>query len=272
MIEQSQSDRSSLFGYFLVFSGDRLVSFTEQPELMRETWSRLTFAHAYEDTLITVGDIEGTPCYAVDMHHQQPDAEDVFTHSLRSMLLSSGGENLDVLARAWQLVLFRRTHRFCGQCGNSMRQVDWEMAMHCDQCKHRCYPRVSPCVIVAIRRHNSILLAQGKQQRQRGFFSTLAGFVESGESLEQAIHREVYEEVGIQVKNIEYFGSQPWPFPHSLMVGFFAEYASGDINVDNDEIEQAYWFDIDDLPTVPPNLSIAGQLIEEMVARIKAGQ
>ena len=101
-------------------------------------------------------------------------------------------------------------------------------------------------------------------------YSTLAGFVESGESLENAVHREVMEEVGVKVKNLEYYGSQPWPFPHSLMVGYIAEYAGGDICIDDDEICDANWYRFDELPSTPPKLSIAGQLIEEVVNRMKS--
>jgi len=146
--------------------------------------------------------------------------------------------------------------------------VSWEMAMHCHTCQHRSYPRVSPCIIVAIRHQNKILLAQGPQHLKSGFFSTLAGFVESGETLEEAVHREVFEEVGVKIKNVEYFNSQPWPFPHSLMVGYLAEFESGDIVVDGKEILKADWFDIDNLPIVPPKFSIAGRLIEETQKRI----
>jgi NAD+ diphosphatase len=149
-----------------------------------------------------------------------------------------------------------------------MDRVAWEMAMHCHTCQHRSYPRVSPCIIVAIRRDNQILLAQGERQKESGFFSILAGFVESGETLEQAVHREVFEEVGIKVKNVEYFSSQPWPFPHSLMVGYIAEHDSGDIVVDGKEIIEADWFNIDNLPIVPPKFSIAGRLIEETQQRM----
>ena len=122
----------------------------------------------------------------------------------------------------------------------------------------------------AIYHEDKLLLALGNRHKDTGMYSTLAGFVESGESLEQAVHREVKEEVGVDVKNLEYFGSQPWPFPHSLMVGYIAEYAGGDIVLDDDEICDANWYAIDALPKVPPTLSIAGQLIEESIRRIKS--
>jgi NAD+ diphosphatase len=185
------------------------------------------------------------------------------------LLMQSETSFFGIASRAWQVALFMRTHRFCGQCGTAMQQINWEMAVQCSRCQHRCYPRISPCIIVSIRHEGKILLAQGKPQRSRQMFSTLAGFVESGEKLEQAVHREVFEEVGITVKNLRYFSSQPWPFPHSLMVGFLADFDSGEIEVDGKEILEAYWFDPDKLPNIPPKLSIAGQLIQHTIEEIK---
>lgn len=270
MIKQNFELMADQEAYWLVFSGERIVSNTDTPQFVRSTADQLEFAQAYLDQTVQIGEHEGLPCIAVDMQSERIDSDKLTTHSLRSFFLHNQAEMFNIVARAWQIVVFRRTHQFCGRCGDRMQQVGWEMAMHCHQCGHRCYPRISPCVIVAIRKGNKLLLAQGPSQKERKMWSILAGFVESGESLEQATHREVYEEVGIKIKNLEYFGSQPWPFPHSLMVGYLAEYEEGDITVDGKEIHEAYWCDIDDLPFVPPNLSIAGRLIEETVRRLKA--
>jgi NAD+ diphosphatase len=189
--------------------------------------------------------------------------------SLRDVMMT--GINLDFqhIARAWQYAQFLRTHQYCGQCGSSTRQVQWEMARHCDVCHHRTYPRVSPCIIVAIHNGQQILLAQGNRHITPPMFSTLAGFVESGESLEQAVHREVEEEVGVKLKNIQYFGSQAWPFPHQLMVGFTAEYAGGEIAVDGKEILAADWFSPDDLPNIPSSVSISRDLIDYTCAKLR---
>ncbi len=207
--------------------------------------------------------------YLLDIHHIEFEDDDHELLTLRELLMTMPPNDFQYVAQAWQYALFLRTHRYCGRCGSEMRKVSWEMAMHCDKCGHRVYPRVSPCIIVAIHDNERILLAQGVRQKGAGFYSTLAGFVESAESLEQAVHREVHEEVGVRLKNIDYFGSQPWPFPHSLMVGYIAEYAGGDIVIDNKEIIDAQWFEIDNLPTIPPKVSIAGHLIEETLRRIK---
>lgn len=215
--------------------------------------------------------------YLIDIHHLEFEEDEFQLVSLRALLLhhhqsefaAIGDNDFQYAAQAWQYALFLRTHRFCGRCANTLRKVSWEMAMHCDKCNHRVYPRVSPCVIVAIHDKKRILLAQGAQHQTSGFYSTLAGFVESAESLEQAVHREVFEEVGVRLKSLEYFGSQPWPFPHSLMVGYIAEYDSGEIVIDEKEIKDAQWFDIDNLPNIPPKISIAGKLIHETISRIK---
>ncbi|WP_343862318.1 NAD(+) diphosphatase [Aliiglaciecola litoralis] len=254
--------------HWIIFTGDRVVANKQQSELIAASWQELSIVHHYHDQIISLGEHQGLPCFAIDVGKEQLELEDYETMSLRGVFLSQNEPLFLAIARAWQWILFRRTHRFCGQCGSAMNQVDWEMATHCHTCNHRCYPRISPCIIVAIRKQNKILLAQGKAQKERKMFSILAGFVESGESLEQAVHREVFEEVGIKIKNLQYFNSQPWPFPHSLMMGFLAEHDSGEIEVDGNEILEAHWYDIDEMPSIPPNISIAGKLIAETVKRI----
>ncbi len=258
--------------YWLIFSGDRVVANKQHPSLIKAPWQQLDFVHAYSDQLIPVGTHQQIPCFAIDVGKEQLDIEQYQTLSLRALFMANDEELFFLVAKAWQTILFKRTHRYCGQCGYEMQQVGWEMAMKCDRCSHRCYPRISPCIIVAIRHQDKILLAQGPSQKERKMYSTLAGFVESGESLEQAVHREVFEEVGIKIKNLRYFSSQPWPFPHSLMMGFFADYDSGEIQVDGKEILDAAWYDEDNLPFVPPNLSIAGQLIEKTLEAIRSGK
>ena len=186
---------------------------------------------------------------------------------LRALLFHQP-DMFEFVARAFQVELFLRTHKYCGQCGEEMELIDWELATQCHPCQHRCYPRISPCIIVAIRNKEKILLAQGKQSTS-GFYSVLAGFVESGETLEQAVHREVFEEVGLKIKNLKYVKSQPWPYPHSLMMGFLAEYESGEINICEEEILAADWFDLDNMPQTPPKQTISGQLIDRTKAMMR---
>jgi NAD+ diphosphatase len=168
---------------------------------------------------------------------------------------------------ATQIVEWAETHRFCGRCATPTERVPTERCMKCPACGLMAYPRIAPAVIVLVRRGNEALLARGARVPY-GFYSTLAGFVEPGESLEETIAREVREEVGLEVAAPTYFGSQPWPFPHSLMVGFVAEYAGGEIRADGAEILDARWFRTDDLPAIPPRVSIARHLIDAWVADV----
>jgi NAD+ diphosphatase len=175
---------------------------------------------------------------------------------------------LSVAGRAFQIANWARTHRFCGACATPTVHVDGERCVKCPACGSVAYPRISPAMMVLIRRKDSILLARNSTS-PTGFFSALAGFLEAGESVEDAIHREVFEEVGLKVRDIRYFGSQTWPFPHSLMIAYTAEFDSGDIVVDANEIAEARWYGPDDaLPPIPPQgISIAGDLIRAHLPR-----
>jgi|GEM_PF-261269 len=188
---------------------------------------------------------------------------------LRSLFGAIDDGLLSIAGRAFQIVEWARTHRFCGACANPTVAMPGERCVRCPQCGHQAYPRISPAMMVLIQRDESILLARHLNSPS-GFFTALAGFVEAGESLEEAIHREVFEEVGLRVRDIRYFGSQPWPFPHSLMVAFTAQYTSGDVVVDATEIAQAEWFGPGDtLPPMPPlGLSIAGHLIHAHLPQV----
>lgn len=190
-------------------------------------------------------------------------------HGLRGLYPVLGDELFPVAGRAVQLATFAATHRFCGRCGQPTHRVPGEHCVRCVACELSAYPRIAPAIIVLVRRGEQALL--GRSARfPNGMYSTLAGFVEPGESLEQTIVREVREESGVDVGNVRYFGSQPWPFPHSLMVGFTAEHQSGEIAVDGTEIVDARWFSIDDLPLIPPKPSIARRLIDAWIRDVRA--
>src|SRR5918997_51084 len=165
-------------------------------------------------------------------------------------------------ARAAQLVDWQRTHRFCGQCATPTEPATRERARRCPRCGLMAFPRLAPAVIMLIERDDGRILLARSPNFPAPFFSLLAGFVEPGEGLEEAVMRETLEEVGAIVDDITYWGSQPWPFPHSLMIGFRARYVSGDLVLQDDEIAEAGWFGPDELPMVPPAMSIAGQMIE----------
>ncbi|MBK8987306.1 MAG: NAD(+) diphosphatase [Chloroflexi bacterium] len=171
--------------------------------------------------------------------------------------------------RAVQLVDWDRTHQFCGRCGAPTHTAPNERVKQCPNCQHTSYPRLSPAMIVRVTREGAngrpeILLARNRRAKIP-MYSVLAGFVEPGETLETCVRREVGEEVGLTVKNIRYFGSQPWPFPNSLMIAFTAEYAGGDLRLEETELVDAGWYSADNLPPYPPALSIAHRLIADFI-------
>jgi NAD+ diphosphatase len=205
-------------------------------------------------------------CYAVEIGEGlQPPAETAF-EGLRALYGRMPDEYFSIAGRAVQILLWDNTHRFCGRCGQATVNAPAERAKLCPRCGLLSFPRLSPAVIMLVRRSADELLLARNRSFAEGFFSVLAGFVEPGESLEEAVAREVREEVGLEVADIRYFGSQPWPFPHSLMIGFTATYASGEIHPQEDEIVEAAWFSRGgQLPRLPGKLSIARRLIDSFL-------
>lgn len=188
---------------------------------------------------------------------------------LRELLFQQDQDSYILLSRAHQLSTWDRDHQFCSRCGTALTEKhSKEHTKICPSCNLRHYPRISPCVIISIRKDKQVLLARGLHA-PKGKFSNIAGFVEAGETLEQAVAREIREEVGIEVKNIRYASSQPWSFPHQLMVGFFADYASGEITPAPGEIDEADWYPIDNLPHIPNSATISGQLILNHIKHIQ---
>ena len=172
-------------------------------------------------------------------------------------------------SRAMQLLEWKRNHQFCSRCGHKAVAHAKEHCMTCTVCGYSQYPRINPCVIIAITKGKQILLARSAQ-RHTSMYGLIAGFVEVGETLEQAVARETLEEVGIQLKNIQYMASQPWPFPSNLMLAFKAEYAGGELLLQDEEIAEAAFFDFDQLPTIPPKGSIAYWMIEQVSQQASA--
>ena len=216
-----------------------------------------------------VGLVDGHAWWAVDV----PDGDDPSDGAaldLRRFHGNAGEHQWLAAGRAVQIVEWARTHRFCGRCGEPTTLAERERAMRCPGCGQLAFPRLSPAMITLVTRgepgpDQEALLARGVHW-QVPMYSCLAGFVEPGESLEGAVVREVREEVGITVSTPRYIGSQPWPFPNSLMVGFRAEYVAGEIEPDPTEIADAGWYRKDELPMVPPGISIARRLIDQWVA------
>lgn len=184
---------------------------------------------------------------------------------VRSLFAALDQQTLDLVGRAIALAEFETTHRFCGRCGGATEPSVVDRARRCPRCDLSFYPRIPPAVITLIERDGQLLLARSGRFPS-GMFSAVAGFVEVGESLEEAAVREVREEVGVEVGELRYFASQPWPFGRSLMVGFFARYLSGSIQVDGEEITEARFFDVQQLPILPPRVSIARKMIDAFLA------
>ena len=212
---------------------------------------------------LPVGQLGGAYCRVAWLPADTPPPGGYQTRGLRALFGPLDEAQLAVAGRAFQIAEWARTHRFCGQCGTPTAHVAGERCMRCPACGFSAYPRISPAMMVLVRRGGDILLARHTQSPTQ-FFTALAGFLEAGESIEDAVHREVREEVGLEVRDLRYFASQAWPFPHSLMIAFTAEYAGGEIRVDETEIAEARWFGPGDaLPRTPPvGLSVAGDLIQ----------
>jgi len=213
-----------------------------------------------------LGYFEGDPVFLFELAHQA-EVPGASWQGLRQFMMQD--EDVDrfrMLGFAAQIGTWANQHRFCGRCGQPMRQHPSERAMQCAACGIHHYPRISPSMIVLVTRGDELLLARSPRFAP-GVYSTLAGFVEPGESVEQCVIREVHEEVGVAIHRPQYICSQGWPFPHSLMLGFHAEYAAGEIVMQPEEIEDAGWFHIDRLPALPAPKSIARYLIELYLAR-----
>ena len=242
----------------LVFSGDAVLVHEADLSL-----PDVRYAGEIAGPLLPVGLLDGHYYQTgwVGPGYQPPPG--LVFRRLRSLFGALDDDLVAVAGRGYQIAEWARTHRYCGACGTPTVHVEGERCARCPACGHSAYPRISPAMMVLIRNGDAILLARHTNSPTR-FFTALAGFLEAGESIEDAVHREVFEEVGLKVRNVQYFGSQPWPFPHSLMIAFTADYVSGSIRIDESEIAEAAWFGPEDpFPNVPPlGLSIAGHLIQ----------
>lgn len=220
----------------------------------------------YPAGVLYIGQWQGKPCYAVDVEVLPANAPGELT-PVRALYGLGGMEAFALAGRATQLLDWWRNHRFCGRCATPTHMKTGEFTMECPDCGLLAYPRISPAVMVLVSRGDELLLARSPHFKP-GIFSALAGFVEAGETLEACAVREVREEVGIEIANLRYFQSQPWPFPDSLMLAFFADYAGGTISPDPVEIEAAGWFCRDALPPLPDPVSVARRLIDAACARM----
>lgn len=261
-------------GVWFVFRSGELLVFEEEDRARvpaTDEWRGLGLAPTAGETH-EIGSLEGVSVFAAALEPEVEPPPGMAFHGLRK-LWARLPENVWTLAgRAVQIVEWDRNHRFCGRCGSPTERRSAELSRTCTVCGLQHFPRIAPAVIVRVERRvergDEILLARSPHFAP-GVYSTLAGFVEPGESLEDTILREIEEEVGVRVTNLRYFGSQPWPFPHSLMIGFVADYESGEITPQEGEIEDARWFTVDDLPGLPSQFSIARSLIDEWIRKRK---
>ena len=214
-----------------------------------------------------LGTLHGRHCYSAECDEAAEAPAPLRWAGLRSLFGAIDDPTFVLAGRAVQIMDWDRTHRFCGRCGTPTERRDGERARVCPSCGQTHYPRVAPVAMALVRRGRELLLARSPHFPP-GMMSALAGFVEPGESIEECLVREVREEVGIEVRNLRYFASQPWPFPHSLMVAFHCDYAGGDIVPQEGEIEAADWFTPEELPVLPHRLSIARRLIEHALTEL----
>jgi NAD+ diphosphatase len=270
-------------GHWFVFSGDRLLVEVGPPSpeptgdlrvRARPSWARVPFAappgplaHALTRSLY-LGTLGSEHCFAAEVAAETAAPAGATWEGLRTLFTVLDDRLFALAGRALQLIDWDRTHQFCGKCGTRTEPKAGERVRVCPACGLSAYPRVAPAVMALVRRGRELLLGRGPHF-PAGMYSALAGFVEPGESLEQCVQREVAEEVGVEVTNLRYFASQPWPFPHSLMVAFTCEWAAGELRLQPGEIEAAGWFDVFQLPKLPSKISIARSLIDAFAGQIR---
>jgi NAD+ diphosphatase len=253
-------------GRCFAFSGSDLIVAADRNDGSQvPTWAELrqwriaSVRHQY------LGMLDGEHCWSAEVAPEVAVPPVASLVGLRALYERLPEVHYGVAGRAVQIIAWERDHQFCGRCGAATERISGERARRCPTCGLIAYPRLSPAIIVLIERGDRILLARGHAFAQ-GRFGIIAGFVEPGETLEDAVRREVREEVNIELGYVEYFGSQPWPFPHGIMIGFRASHLRGEITIDDTELAEAGWYGLDDLPTIPTKLSIARQLIDHWAA------
>ncbi|MDA0335554.1 MAG: NAD(+) diphosphatase [bacterium] len=254
---------------FFAFQGDRLLVSMER----QDHGGILPRARVFDEIGMPcrdphyLGSHNGVHCFTIDIDDGAEPPAGMALHGLRMLYGSLDEPTFQLAGRAFQIVNWDRTHHFCGRCGTAADYHESDRARQCSSCGLLSFPRVSPAVIILIHRGDEFLLARNGRFPQ-GRYSIIAGFVEAGEALEEAVAREIHEEVGLEVTDITYHSSQPWPFPHSLMIGFTAAWQSGDIKVDGEEIVDADWFSADHLPeSLPDGISISRRIIDDFLAR-----
>jgi NAD+ diphosphatase len=278
-------------GHWFVFRGDQLLVEMGPPDprpsddprvRSRAAWANLPGKGALQKNhnwlgssairTLYLGRLAGVDCWAAELPKDAAaPAAGMSWEGLRTLFSVLDDAHFALAGRALQLVDWDRTHQFCGRCGTPTEAKRDERSRVCPACKLAAYPRVAPAIMALVKKEKQMLLGRSPHFPP-GMYSALAGFVEPGESLEQCVAREVGEEVGVRISNIRYFASQPWPFPHSLMIAFVCDWTSGELRPQPEEIEAANWFDVLQLPKLPSKISIARRLIDAVAAEIRGEQ
>ncbi|MGH8689082.1 MAG: NAD(+) diphosphatase [Burkholderiales bacterium] len=269
-------------GLWFVFRGDQLLVELGPPDprpsddlrvRARPSWARLPLRRNGDPwrfepiRTLYLGELAGTRCWAAEV--AGADAPSGYGWAgLRALFSVLEDAHFALAGRATQLLEWDRNHQFCSRCGTPTKASAEERVRVCPSCRLSAYPRVAPAVMALVRRGRELLLGRSPHFPP-GMYSALAGFVEPGETLEQCVAREVAEEVGVTVANLSYFTSQPWPFPHSLMIAFVCDWTGGEIRPQDGEIEAADWFEVLQLPKLPSKISIARRLIDAVSAEIR---
>jgi NAD+ diphosphatase len=243
--------------WFVFYKGS-IVTRSEGDELGFPRYSEIKSVEGRLENINYLGRLDGVQCFAGELMEDELQGFDFM--ELRAVFAMIEEELVRAISKGSMLIYWDKNTKHCGRCGSRNKMKHDERAKLCPSCGFVSYPAASSAVIVAITKGDQLLLAHNKNFKN-GMYSVVAGFVELGETFEECVKREIFEEVGIEVKNIKYFASQPWPFPNSQMVAFTAEYAGREIQVDNIEIEHAAWFKVNELPQVPGKVSVAGKLI-----------
>jgi len=251
--------------YWFIFSKHKLLVKMDRDKILIPTSRDIADYGLKPENQVYLGRLDDHPCYGAGIKGDLEQLPQLGFHSIRELFGLLSDDVWSAAGYGLHLTHWNENHRYCSRCGEPMEDKKDERAKICPKCHAMKFPRINPCIIVAVIKGNKILLARSSRFPNRKLYSVLAGYVEPGETLEGCVQREVKEEVNVEVTHIRYFGSQPWPFSRSLMVGFTAEYAGGQIQIDGREIVDAGWYAADALPEVPGWGSIAGRLIDWFV-------
>lgn len=250
-------------GYWFIFSKDQLlINASSSSPFEEQTFTPESLGIEPVFSML-FGYYKSIPCYLAVIDPPQ-EVKSMSAVGLRSLFGVVDDDYFSLAGRALQILHHRREHVYCSKCATPMEDRMEELARVCPSCGFICFPRVSPAVIMSVVKDDHILLGRSPHFT-KDMYSTLAGFVEAGETLEEAVAREVHEETQIVIEQVNYVASQPWPFPHSVMIGYSAQYREGEIKIDRTELEDAAWFHYKNLPKLPSTITIARLLIDNFI-------